>query len=166
MQNKETFDRIFRQYYRQLYVFANRIVADDEESCDLVHDCFEELWIHINDTDEQSARQFLYTCLRRKCIDHLRHKEAGQRYIMLTATVTSKWDTEADIEQMEQREQQIKECIEALKPPTREIFTLCYVEHKKYAEAAELLGVSVSTIKKHIVRALKYFRERRKNSET
>lgn len=164
MQKEESFDNIFRQYYRQLYIFANRIVADDAESCDLVHDCFEELWIHFNDMKECSVRQFLYTCLRRKCIDHLRHKQAGQRYITLTKVITSAWDTDESIETLERREQQIRESIEQLKSPTREIFTLCYVEHKKYAEAADMLGISISTVKKHIVRALKYFRDRRENS--
>lgn len=165
MQKKETFDRIFRQYYRQLYIFANRIVADDDDSCDLVHDCFEELWIHLNDTDERAVSQFLYTCLKRKCIDYLRHKKASQRYIILTRAITSLWDTTENIDNLEKREQKIKECIESLKSPTKEIFQLCYVEHKKYAEAAEILEVSVSTIKKHIVRALKYFRERREEIE-
>jgi len=165
MQEKERFDRIFRQYYRQLYVFANRIVVDEEESCDLVHDCFEELWIHLNETEEHSVRQFLYTCLKRKCIDRLRHRKAGQRYIMLTTAITSKWDTDENLENLERRERQIEECIRALKSPTREIFTLCYVERKKYAETADILGISVSTVKKHIVRALKYFRERRENAE-
>ena len=36
-----------------------------------------------------------------------------------------------------------------------------FVEHMKYAEAAEQLHVSLSTIKKHIVRALKLIRESR-----
>lgn len=44
---------------------------------------------------------------------------------------------------------------------TRTIFSLCFVEHMKYAEAAEQLHVSLSTIKKHIVRALKLIRESR-----
>ena len=167
MHKRDVFDRIFRLYYRQLYVFAYRIVGNEEESCDLVHDCFEEFWSNFHETDEDAVKAFLYTCLRRKCIDHLRHKQAQQRYLRLTAAITSQWGGYLDVSvsELEAREKQIGECIDMLQPPTKEIFILCYVEHKKYAEAAEKLGISVSTIKKHIVRALRFFRERRENME-
>ena len=167
MHKKDVFDRVFRQNYCHLYVFAYRIVGNEEESCDLVHDCFEELWNNFHETDENVIKAFLYTCLRRKCIDTLRHRQAQQRYIRLTAAVTNQWGGYYDvsISELEARERQISECINMLQPPTKEIFVLCYVEHKKYAEAAEILGLSVSTIKKHIVRALRFFRERRENAE-
>ena len=167
MHERDIFDKIFRRYYRQLYVFAYRIVGNEEESCDLVHDSFEELWSSFHETDENAVKAFLYTCLRRKCIDCLRHRQAQQRYVRLTTAVTSQWGGYLDvsISELEAREKQIGDCIELLRPPTKEIFTLCYVERKKYAEAAEILGISVSTVKKHIVRALKFFRERREYVE-
>lgn len=162
MLKRDIFDKIFRHYYRQLYVFAYRIVGNEEESCDLVHDCFEDLWSHFHETNEKAIKAFLYTCLRRKCIDALRHRQAQQRYLRLAAVVTNMWeDSNVNITELEKRERLVTECIGQLQSPTKEIFVLCYVEHKKYAEAADMLGISVSTIKKHIVRALRLFRERR-----
>jgi len=50
-----------------------------------------------------------------------------------------------------------------LKPPTSDILRACYVEEKKYKQVAEEMGISVSTVKKHIIKALKIVREMRKN---
>ena len=72
-----------------------------------------------------------------------------------------RFDSTDRILEMEEREAIIKKTIEMLPDTTRTIFILCFVEHKKYAEAAEVLHVSLSTIKKHIVRALKLIRESR-----
>lgn len=40
--------------------------------------------------------------------------------------------------------------MEQLSPPTDKILNLCYLQHKKYSEVAEILGVSTSCVKKHI----------------
>ena len=167
MHKREIFDNVFRSYYQPLYIFAYRIVGNEEECRDLVHDCFEELWSNFKETNDKSIKTFLYKCLRRKCIDRLRRKQAQQRYIRLTSAITSQWvgEDDANISKLEEREKQLSESIELLQPPTKEIFRLCYVEHKKYAEAAEILGISVSTIKKHVVRALRFFRERREKTQ-
>jgi len=41
----------------------------------------------------------------------------------------------------------------------------CYVERKKYKEVGQDRGISVSTVKKHIVRALRIMRESRHIAE-
>lgn len=46
-----------------------------------------------------------------------------------------------------------------LTPPTDQILDMCYLQHMKYAEVAEALHTSTSTVKKHITKALKTLRE-------
>ena len=45
-----------------------------------------------------------------------------------------------------------------LTPPTDQILEMCYLRRMKYSEAAEALGISPNTVKKHISKALKILR--------
>ncbi|MDY4645071.1 RNA polymerase sigma factor, partial [Prevotella sp.] len=45
-------------------------------------------------------------------------------------------------------------------PRTRQILKLCYVERKKYREVAVELQISESAVKKHIMQALSYMRQK------
>jgi len=45
--------------------------------------------------------------------------------------------------------------------PTHSILLACYVDGKKYKEVAEMMNISISTVKKHIVKALRIIREKR-----
>lgn len=74
---------------------------------------------------------------------------------------SQKYDTEDHIREMKEREEKIKQVLDSLQPVTLAIFTRCFVQHMKYAEAAADLQVSVATVKKHIVRALKQIRDLR-----
>lgn len=158
MENETDFDHIFREYYTPLFIFAKRYVSDDEDCHDLVNDVYEDAWSHFHDIRPESVQCYLYTDLRRKCIDYLRRKKTHQRYIELTKALTDHYDSTEHIRQMEERERYAIHVVNSLRPPTQEIFRLCFVERKKYAEAAQILGISVSTVKKHIVRALKLIR--------
>jgi RNA polymerase sigma-70 factor (family 1) len=53
----------------------------------------------------------------------------------------------------------IDQAIAILPPQQRQVFTLCKIEGKSYQEAAELLGISTSTISNHIVQATKTIKQ-------
>lgn len=161
MDTREEFDHVFRKYYAPLFVFAKRFVEDEEDCHDLVDDVFEDVWTHFHDIKSEAIKSYIYVDLRWKCLDFLRRKQTERRYINSAKALSDRFDTDEHIREMEERERKIKQVLDSLKPPTKEIFTLCFVEHKKYAEAAEVLHVSIATIKKHIVRALRLIREQR-----
>ena len=161
MEHQEEFDHIFREYYAQLFVFARRFIDDIDDCHDLVNDVYEDVWLHFHDIRQEAVRTYLYTNLRHKCVDFLRRKKTRKKYEIFTLALAERFDSTDRILEMEEREAIIKKTIEMLPDTTRTIFILCFVEHKKYAEAAEVLHVSLSTIKKHIVRALKLIRESR-----
>lgn len=52
---KDQFDYIYRVYYKQLFIFAKRYVAEDEDCCDLVGDVFEYLWAHFDSVNLPGA---------------------------------------------------------------------------------------------------------------
>lgn len=161
MKDNKDFDRLFRLHYNQLFLFAKTFISVDEDCHDLVNDVFEEVWIHYAMIKEEVALQYMYTCLRRRCLDRLRRQKVEQRYMQLHSLLTERYTTMEGLREVHERERIVEEVISSLPPPTQDIFTLCYVEHKKYQEVAELLGISPSTVKKHISRALQMISERR-----
>ena len=63
-------------------------------------------------------------------------------------------------EYSEEKERMVDEMMRQLHPPTDEILRMCYLEQMKYSEVAEKMGISTSTVKKHIMKALRTLRER------
>ena len=57
------------------------------------------------------------------------------------------------------KERIVEKMMSHLRPPTDKILELCYLQQKKYAEVAEMLGISTSSVKKHIIKALRTLRE-------
>lgn len=164
MENKE-FDQIFRQYYQELYFFAMQLLHDPEDSKDVVSDAFEEVWSHFSSVKKETVRYFLYRIVRNRCIDTLRHKKIQMQHAELMLQVTKPYDESMDTLEWQEREACVKEILDALKPPTRDIFIACYVDHKKYAEVATLMAISIDTVKKHIKKALRFIREKRQQYE-
>lgn len=164
MENKE-FDQIFRQYYQELYFFAMQLLHDQEDSKDVVSDAFEEVWSHFSSVKKETVRYFLYRIIRNRCIDILRHRKIQIQHAELMLQVTKPYDESMDTLEWQEREARIKEILDAMKPPTRDIFIACYVDHKKYAEVATLMAISIDTVKKHIKKALRFIREKRQQYE-
>lgn len=164
MSQREQFDSIYREYYKPLFVFAKRYLEASDDCHDLVNDVFEYLWSHFDCIHPPTLQAFLYQLLRSRCIDFLRRKKTEQKFVDYAMASSERFDSSEHIRDLQEREQKIREVLNSLPITTRTIFTLCFVEHKKYAEVAEKLGISPSTVKKHIVMALKIIREGREKN--
>ena len=134
-------------------------MADEEECHDIVNGVFEEVWRHIDQIDHSTAKSFLYASVRNRCIDYVRRMKLRQQYVEFTELMSERY-IQAD-EQIEQQDikKRISEILNALKPPTKEILEACYIQGKKYKEVAEEMKISISTVKKHMVRALRILRD-------
>lgn len=160
MNKKEVFDRLYRQHYEELYFFARQMV-DDEESChDIVTSVYEDVWKDINrilSFEPKAAKIFLFTTTRNRCMNHLRHLKVHRRYVEFCMHMSDYVENPEKMMMMEEMQKEMDERIDELGPPTREIFIACYVDRKRYKEVANEMRISVSTVRKHIVKALKYF---------
>lgn len=76
MNDKATFDRMFREWYAQFFYFAYHFISDTEVCKDIVSDAFEYLWRNYDKIEEETVRTYLYTIVRTRCIDYLRRQNA------------------------------------------------------------------------------------------
>lgn len=160
MLKKKEFNAIFRENYSQLLFFARQYVSDEETCRDIVQAAFERLWQHFSSVEPEKVKSFLYVTARNSCIDHARHELRHRKYARYVATMSSYATDPSTLMEREELVARVSRQIDSLEPHTREIFVACYVDRKKYREVAEEMGISTSTVKKHIIRALKELRKK------
>ena len=162
---KTKFETVFRMYYSQLYCYAGQFIADDDERKDVVSSVFEDFWCQIDAVREESVRPYLYKNTRNKCLDRLRHEKVRERYSALCRSLTPDMVSDESVSEHLEREQLVQHVLSELPAPTKDIFSLCYLDGLKYKEAAAKLGISTASVQMHIVRALKIIRRRNHKKE-
>ncbi len=158
MNNKTAFDRMFSEWYAQMVYFAYYFVNDGEVAKDVVSDAFEYLWRNFGKIEQSTAKTYLYSVIRARCIDHLRKQDIHERYVEF-ATALSTRMAGANKDQPDERIHAIRRAMQKLTPYNHHILEECYLHNKKYKEVAEQLNVSVAAIHKNIVKALRILRE-------
>ena len=162
MREKTEFDNFFMLYHSQLYYFAMQYITDEEEAHDIVSAAYEDLWRNFATVKMSTVKQLLYTNVKNKCIDSLRRRKCHERYVEFTTIMSSDYISKHDSDK-EYNEQIIGEIMKKIEYPTVDILRACYIDGKKYREVADEMGISISTVKKHMVKALKIIREMKKN---
>lgn len=159
MRDNADFDRLFRQHYAELFVFARRMVWSEEECHDIVTDAYEMLWRHFGRIEAATARAWLYRTVRNGCLDHIERMRHHKAYAELYRRLTSHIDDNDWVAEHDERTKAVNDALGRMDDKSRRILQACYVERKRYKEVAEELGISQSTVKKYVMRALKTIRE-------
>ena len=129
-----------------------------EASKDIASDAFEFIWANYSKIDKATAKSYLYVYVRNKSIDFLRHQNVHEQCIQVYSELTKSY-VETEYKEMDERMLNISKAMEKLTTHTKHILEECYIHRKKYQEVADELNISVSAVRKHIVKALKVIRE-------
>ena len=155
------FKLVFDQYFNSLVLFADRYLEEREESESLVQDAFLALWENrLEFPDELSVKAYLYSTVRNKALNVLKHKMVERKHgALLTEFIEGLQRSDYSEEEMQQIEQ-IKRVLQELPIQCRVVFTMSCLEGKKYKDIANELGISVNTVKSHVMKAYKDIRAR------
>lgn len=170
---KENFDSIYINNFSRLFLFAKEYVLFDEEAENIVQDIFLMLWEKREALRvDVSLTAYLFTLVKNKCIDFLRHQMVEQMYsenvkheyneelnvkLFALESFDHNFSSEEDIETL------LRNAIDKLPERCRLIFIKSRIEGKKYKEIAEELNLSVNTVEGQISIALKKLREELKD---
>ena len=78
--NKEAFKQVFDTYFNALCSFGNKYISDRSAVEDMVQDVFISFWEKRQDFDDINAvKAFLYTSVRNKCLNLLKHQLVIQK---------------------------------------------------------------------------------------
>ena len=150
---------LFRQHYRQMYRLANILLHDDAESKDIVHDVFAQLLASPTiELHEQTAAAFLLISVRNRCLNVIRKRKIQERVQQLYLLDLDTTIIPPDLFREELLA--LSEGINLLTPPIcREVIELHFRSGLTFREIAIHLGVSETTVYKHLRHALQQLRE-------
>ena len=157
MTDQKKLEKLFKQYYRQMYRLATMLLHDDAESKDVVHDIFAHLLRNSQDLREDTAESYLLTSVRNRCLNVIRSRQIKERveHLYLLDLDTNITPTE----RLEEELEALYKGIDQLEPPVcRDIIMQHFRDGITFKEIANCLGVSETTVYKHLRRALNQLR--------
>ena len=159
---KDVFEAIYERYFLHLINKAFKRLGCKEEAMEIVQDVFVQLYIRrttIAHTDNLAA--YLHTLLKNKIIDRFRERLASRRKQSSLELVQPSTVNERPGAAMDGRilEKKINTLIEALPHKCREVFLLSREEDLSHQAISQKLNISVSTVEKHVGKALKVMRQ-------
>ncbi|MDP4185354.1 MAG: RNA polymerase sigma-70 factor [Bacteroidota bacterium] len=148
-QDTVLFSNIFNEYYTDLVLYAESIIFDQEFARDLVQDIFLSLWKQADTIEiNTSLKNYLFRSVRNKALDHLRHNKVtdiNHQLIREAGIISGIQHSEE-----ESVDDQLYNALNQLPPQCRKIIELKVFQGLKYDEIAQMLGVSVNTVKTQI----------------
>lgn len=160
--DKQAFTTLYRRYWEELYITAAKALRDKKEAADVVQDVFLSLWNRRNELNIQgSLSAYLHTSIRYKCIHYIEKNITRRDYLVQLAEIsvtTTAPNAEMHLQTQEML-QTINKAVAKMPPKMQEVYMLSRQECLTYKEIADLLGISVETVKKHIQHALKLIRQ-------
>jgi len=145
--DKQSFRAIYEHYFNALTAFGYKYVQDQYTVEDMVQEVFVSLWQARSNFDHMNAlKSFLYTSVRNKCLNHIKHQAVKQKHHgALLSNLESEQYFEGHVIEEETFNQLFAE-IRKLPDAAQEIMLLA-LNGLKNQEIADELRVSVNTVK-------------------
>lgn len=157
---------LYNRYANRVFNLAFQIVKDSGWSQDIVQEVFIKIWDKREELDKDSnIWVLLYVMTKRYAINKLKAINRRSYSFDRLYQNIELLDLEAqDLLIYKELEGSIQLAIEKLTPKQKEIFNLSRVEGLSHQKIADRLGISIHTVKNHMVEALKTLRKVFKNS--
>ena len=155
--DQEDFERLFKTYFTALMSFSRKILGDEDDAREVVHQVFINLWERRNSIDlSTSMKSYLFTAVNNRSLNMIRdRKKFSSEEVPEQAGA---FDVSAELESMELAEK-IRAVINTLPERCRVIFELNRFDGLTYGEIAKQLDISVKTVENQMTKALKILRE-------
>ena len=149
------FKALFERYYTPLYRFTTRFIRDAQNADNLVQDLFVKLWtqrenLHIN----SNLKSYLYISLKNSALNYIKSQNstvADKAELLLQPEKTQNPEEGYINSEMHQA---VHDAIDKLPVKCRQIYLMKNYDNLKYIEIAEIMGISVNTVKTQLKRAL------------
>lgn len=159
------FEAVFRSYYAPLASFAFRYVRDPAAAEDLVQDVFAALWSARGRLEiKTSLRAYLYAAVRNRALNIRKHDAVVEDWeldeslddVRELHPVPPQPDQLLDQKMLDAR---LSEAFDTLPDRQAQVMRLRWREELSYAEIAEVVGISVKGVEKHLSRGLAALRK-------
>lgn len=167
--NHIDFEEIYISFYPRLKRFAQEYVVNEADAENIVQDIFLSLWEKREFISaERNLTSFLFTTLKNKCIDFLRHRIVVQNAANKIQQ-EFEWTMQLKLQSLEEFDEQIftkndiesliQNAIQSLPEKCRQIFIMNKIEGKKQKIIAQELQISVNTVENQMTIAYRKLKQ-------
>lgn len=158
----QAFNDLYMQYADMLFSFGHLYTKDQELIKDCIHDLFFDLYKYRkNLSDNDHIRHYLFKSLKRK----IQAPQSAKLKIVYTDSVSDETNSRllsSETEGLEFQEESIaniKKAMDKLPEKQREVLNLRFQIGLSYNEIAQILDISVESVRTQVYRSVKAIRE-------
>lgn len=159
------FNELFKRYWVRLYQTAYQYLKDKENSEEVVHDVFLNIWNRRDELYILTFSNYLVTAIRYQIYNRMRAVKPPLIYTDENLILKNSSEINLGVNNIEERElhQVIDRSMQHLPKRCQEIFYMSRLEYLSNKEIAVRLGISKRTVENQITIALKHLRSRLKD---
>ena len=158
---REPFTSFYRTTLAPLRNYLARFMRDPAEAQDIAHDAYLKTYEAMHARPVEQPRSYLFTVARRLAINY-QIGRSSRMQPMDDAALEARAETAPDVASeviARQDAAALEAAVLSLPPVCRKVLRLRLDEGQSYEEIARTLGISVSTVSKHMSRAFQTLRE-------
>lgn len=149
------FDALFLRWYPQVYRFLRVLLKEDAVAEDLAQSVFVRVWLHRKRLDPaKSLKNYLFVLSRNGAMDVFKSK----RYLVEESLERPPEEVSPDHTEYRtefaETSNRVLRAVEKMPPQRRAVFAMNRYHQLTAEEIAELMGISVRTVEKHLQLAL------------
>lgn len=152
------FSSLFKANSKTVFNYIYYKFGNEEKAYDAVQEAFLKLWENCAKVSPQKAKSYVYTVANNLYLNVIKAEKVRLKYADKTLSSTN--ESPEFIMEENQFKQKLDKALAGLPENQRTVFLLNRIDGKKYAEIAEMEGVSVKAIEKRMHLALKTLREK------
>lgn len=155
------FERLFREFYAPLCIYANRFLGDKDKSEEIVQEIFYSLWKNRLTLEiKVSLKSYLYRAVHNNSLQVIEHQTVTEKYRQYIQSQETEFQMDPLREmELEELGRVIDQTMEILPARCRQIFRMNRFDGLKYREIADKLNISIKTVEADMGKALQAFRE-------
>ena len=147
-------EEMFLKHYQEWCLLAFSYVGDLDDSKDVVQSIFIKLLQKEFNEPIKDLRKYINTSVRNESLKKIKN---NQRTFSINNYSNEVPSYENELIRLEISKKLFEE-IDALPNQNKKVFELCVLEGVKYENAAEIMGISVNTVKYHLKNTFKILR--------
>ncbi len=155
---KEEFKNIFDVYFDEVRNYIFYRCGDDELATDIAQDTFLKFWEKQFDISEGKFKGLLFKISSDLFTSHYRKMKTHQNFAF---QVKPEYivQTPEELLQFEEMQKSLDKALLSMPEKQRVVFFMHRMDHLKYHEIAELLGLSVKAVEKRMKLGLDFLRK-------
>ncbi len=154
---EQVFTTLFKTNSKTVFNYIYYKFGNEEKANDAVQEAFLKLWENCAKVNPDKAKSFLYTVANNLSLNVIKAEKVRLKHASSSLEVS--YESPEYILEQQQYQEKLDIALNSLPENQRSTFLLNRIDGKKYAEIAEMEGISIKAVEKRMHLALKTLRD-------